>query len=111
LGQQLVDFGMASIRPLFQPTWKNRRRLTRRQYLRRGVGCFFHFEILSDGGQHAYSEAFQRISEVVHQVPPICDLECGRGAAPGSAGVDTIPVATDDFDTWMSGKPVDERIR
>src|SRR5713101_4102463 len=84
LSQQLVDFGVPSLGPLFQ--------------------------FSSDYGKHPHREAFQRISQVVHQVPPICHLECVGRTPPGSTGVDAIPVTADNFGTRMLAEPIDERI-
>src|SRR5262245_44525187 len=44
-------------------------------------------------------------------MPPIRYLERLGRAAPGSTGVNTIPVTADDFGTRMIAEPFDERIR
>jgi len=68
------------------------------------------FSSFSECCQDPNGEAFQRVSQIVHHVPPVGYLECVGRTPPGSAGVDTIPVTADDRGTRMVAEPIDERI-
>jgi len=65
--QQLMDFSVPSLGPVFQSTWRERRRLDGRHNLRRDARCFLCFQFPSDYGEHPHSKVFQRISQVVDQ--------------------------------------------
>jgi hypothetical protein len=105
LSQQFENLGVALLGAPSQSTWRPA------EWAARWCRCLLLcFQCSTKQGQDANGEVFERIGQVVREMPTIGHLERTWRTTSGGTGIDAIAVTADDFDTGMVIEPMDQHI-